>query len=59
MRLEERLTGSAVVRLMVLEGRSLEGRDAQFLVGQEDLGCGRKLPCNQNLDLTGRQDCFL
>ena len=50
--LEDRLTGTAVVRLMVLEGRSLEGRDAQFLVGQEDLGCRRKLLCNQNLDFT-------
>ena len=50
-RLEDRLTGTAVVRLMVLEGRLLKGRDAQILVGQEDQGCGRKLPCNQNSDL--------
>ena len=54
-RLEDRLTGTAVVRLMVLEGRSLVERDAQFLVGQEDLGMGRKLPCNQNLDLIWSQ----
>ena len=52
MRLEDRLTGTAVVKLMVLEGRSLGGRDAQFLVGQEDQDFGRKLQCNQNLDLT-------
>ena len=52
IRLEDRLTGTAVVRLMVLVGRLLEGRDTLFLVGQEDLGCGRKLTCNQNLDLT-------
>ena len=38
MRLEDRLTGTVVVRLMVLDGISLEGRETQLLVGQEDLG---------------------
>ena len=54
-RLEDRLGGTAVTRLMVLEGRSLEGRDAQFWVGQEDLGWGRKLPRNQNSGLIWSQ----
>ena len=38
MRSEDELAGQAVMRLMVLEGRSFRGRDAQFLIGQEDLG---------------------
>ena len=38
----------AVMRLMVLDGMSFRGRGAQFLVGQDDLGCGKKLLCNQN-----------
>ena len=29
-----------------------EMRDAQGLVGQEDGGWGRKLPCNQNLEFS-------
>ena len=40
---------------MVLDGTSFRGRDAQVLVGQEDLGCGRKLPCNQNSGLIWSQ----
>ena len=31
------------------EGVWLEMRDAQGLVGHEDGGWGRRLPCNQNL----------
>ena len=37
--------------IMVLEGRSLTGRDAHFLIGQDDFGGGRKLLCNQKSDL--------
>ena len=51
IRLEGGSTGTAVVRFMVLVGRSLTGRDAHFFIGQDDLGWGRKLPCNQKSDL--------
>ena len=54
-RLEDNLAGTAAMRLMVLEGISLKVRDAQFLVGQEDLGWGRKLPRNQNSGLIWSQ----
>ena len=35
---EDRLAGLAVMRLMVLDGTSFRGREAQFLMGQDDLG---------------------
>ena len=31
------------------------GRDTKFLIGQDDLGWGRKLPCNQKSDLIWSQ----
>ena len=37
-RSEDRLAGLAVMRLMVLDGISFRGKDAQLLVGQDDLG---------------------
>ena len=36
----------------MMEGVWSEMRDAQGLVGQEDGGWGRKLPCNQNLEFS-------
>ena len=53
-RSEEGLTGTATVRLLVLEGRSLEERDAH-MIGQEDFDWGRKLLCNQKSDLIWSQ----
>ena len=50
MRAEDGSAGTAVVRFMILVGSSLMGRDAQLLIGQDDLGWGRKLPCNQKSD---------
>ena len=44
-----------MVRFMILVGSSLMGRDAQLLIGQDDLGWGRKLPCNQKSDLIWSQ----
>ena len=55
MRAEDGSAGTAVVRFMILVGSSLMGRDAQLLIGQDDLGWGRKLPCNQKSDLIWSQ----
>ena len=38
--------------LNMMEGILSDMRDAQALIGQEDLGWGRKLPCNQNLEFS-------
>ena len=38
MKSEDELTGTAMVRLIVLEGWSSEGRDAHFLIGQDQFG---------------------
>ena len=38
MRSEDGLTGTVMVRFMVLEGRSMPGRDAHFLIGQNYFG---------------------
>ena len=55
MRVEDGSAGTAVVGFMILVGSSLMGRDAQFLIGQDDLGWGRNLPCNQKSDLIWSQ----
>ena len=44
--------GMADTFLSMMEGVWSEMRDAQALIGQEDLGWGRKLPCNQNLEFS-------
>ena len=44
--------GVADTFLDMMEGVWSEMRDAQGLVGQEDGGWGRKLPCNQNLEFS-------
>ena len=38
MRSEDGSEGTVAIRLMVLEGKSLRGRDVHFLIGQEDCG---------------------
>ena len=38
--------------LNMMEGIWSDMRDAQALIGQEDLGWGRKLPCSQNLEFS-------
>ena len=55
MRAEDGSAGTAVVRFMNLVGILLMGGDTQFLIGQDDLGWGRKLLCNQKSDLIWSQ----
>ena len=43
---------AADVFLIVTEGIRSEMRDTHDLIGQEDGGWDRKLPCNQNLELS-------
>ena len=43
---------AAEVFLMEAEGTWSEMRDTQDLIGQEDGGWDRKLPCSQNLELS-------
>ena len=55
VRSEDWLIGKAAMMLMVLEGKSQAGSDAQLFVGQEDLSWGRKLPCDQKPELIRSQ----
>ena len=44
--------GASVTFLNMAEGIWSEMRDAHDLVGQEDGGWDKKLPCNQNLEFS-------